>query len=346
MFVDWRVALRATWLHLRGTSPTLLPPQRTLWGWIRAALAFQPAHLEFPDELALDNDHLRHLGQVHARIGARSEAPVTRDAGTGGTSAEKHSEAIATGFRHGSALLATGRYGESVTIFSSVLEAEPDYALALASRAAAHRMLGQNDLAIRDASRAVELQPDLAWAFATRGAIHRLQKNYREALADLDKAIELRPDYEWCIAGRGETYRLMGRSKQALADLNRALELNPRNDWALMCRGAVYLDAQEEQMALRAFREAVSVNPDGDWALGLAALTYRLMGEDLTRYANDPYAATTAPPAATDRRQPEVHISPLIGGSYRVEVSASLSSKIVTSVEEVLVEVEESLAGN
>lgn len=131
--------------------------------------------------------------------------------------------------------------------------------------------------------------------------------------------------------GRGETYRLLGRAEEALTDLNRALELNPRNDWALMCRGAVYLDTQEEQTALRVFREAVSVNPDGDWALGLAALTYRLMGKDLTRYADDPEATAPPPLAVLGRRRrrgmlrrravrrlpgiPVVYISVVAGGS-------------------------------
>ncbi|KPI15663.1 Tetratricopeptide TPR_2 repeat-containing protein [Actinobacteria bacterium OK074] len=258
--------------------------------------------------------------------------------------AEKlRSEDVTHSFRHASTLLATGHYEDAVTAFSSVLQTEPNRALALASRAAAHRMLGQNDLAIRDASRSVELQPGLAWAYATRGAIHRLQKDYREALADLNKAIELQPDYEWCIAGRGETYRLMGQSKQALADLNRALELNPRNDWALMCRGAVYLDAQEEQEALRAFREAVSVNPDGDWALGLAALTYRLMGKDLTKYTDDPHV--TAPPARPAPNHPrwELRISPIAMGSFPLVDSASSISKVINSSEEAHAAVDEIL---
>jgi tetratricopeptide (TPR) repeat protein len=353
MSVDWRALFRTVRLHLGGTAPTVLPPQQSLWGWTRAALAFQQAHhLELPDEPAQGSDNLSFLGLIHARIAAQSETAVTRDPTAVGASAEEHSGAVEQRFRHGSVLLATGRYQDAITVLSSVLEAEPAHALALASRAAAHRMLQENDLAILDASRAIDLQPDLAWAYATRGAIYRLQKNYEEALRDLDKAIELQPDYEWCIAGRGETYRLLGRAEEALTDLNRALELNPRNDWALMCRGAVYLDTQEEQTALRVFREAVSVNPDGDWALGLAALTYRLMGKDLTRYADDPEATAPPPLAGRGRRRrrgmlrrrvvrglpgiPVVYISVVAGGFYRVEDAASPRAKVVASPEEAL----------
>lgn len=341
MSIDWRMTLRTARIYLRGATPPALPPQHTLWGWVRAALAFQPAHGR---PLPVD-DILSHMGQVRTGVTARSEAPVLPEPRKGWTPADADRETVGPEFRHGCFLLATGRYAEAVTVFSSVLEAASDDAVARASRAAAYRMLGQNDHAIRDATEAVRLQDDLAWAYATRGAIHRLQKNYGEALRDLDKAIALQPDYEWCIAGRGETYRLLGQSGRALADLNRALELNPRNDWALMCRGAVHLDAQEDQMALRAFREAVNVNPDGDWALGLGALTYRLMGKDLTPYVNEAHDTEPATQSVMVRRQPEVHITPLMGGGYRVEVSASLTSKVVSSVAEVLTEVEEALSG-
>lgn len=333
MRVDWRSLLRASRPHLKGRpAPAALPPQRGLWGWIRAALAFQPAHPQPADESALDLDSVSLLGQIHAR-------PPAGDL----------RESIEQRFRRGSVMPATGRYQDAVTILSAVLEETPEHALALASRAAACRMLKHNELAILDASRALELQPDLAWAYATRGAIHRLQKNYPHALADLDKAIELQPDYEWCIAGRGETYRLMGRTDAALIDLNRALELNPRNDWALMCRVAVYLDTQDDQTAHRVFREAVNALPDGDWALSLAALTYRLMGKDLTRYADAPQA--TAPPLTRparrgwfNRRQPIhtlpgiplVYISRIEDRLYLVEDATSTQVQMVKSPRDVL----------
>ncbi|WP_326726392.1 tetratricopeptide repeat protein [Streptomyces phaeochromogenes] len=188
-------------------------------------------------------------------------------------------------FEYGTSLLATARYAEAVASFSSVLDTDPTHALALASRAAAYRLLGANDSAVQDATRAVDLDPDLAWAYATRGAIHRLEKRYPEALADLDRAIELQADYDWCIAGRGETYRLMGKTELALEDLNRALAITPDNDWALIRRAAAYLDAQQEQLALESFREVAGMNPDGDWALIRPKWTYRIMGKDLTRYA-------------------------------------------------------------
>ncbi|MEU7340207.1 tetratricopeptide repeat protein [Streptomyces sp. NPDC007074] len=353
MSVDWRALFHTVQLRLSGAERPTLPPQQTLWGWTRAALAFQHAHHPEPRaEFAPGNDNLSILGQVHARIAAQSATVGRQDAAGAGAPAEEHSGTGEQMFRRGSVLLATGRYQDAITVLSSVVEAEPEHALALASRAAAHRMLQEHDLAVLDASRAIDLQPDLAWAYATRGAIHRLQKNYEAALEDLDRAIALQPDYEWCIAGRGETYRLQGRAEEALTDLNRALELNPRNDWALMCRGAVYLDTQEEQTALRFFREAVSVNPDGDWALGLAALTYRLMGKDLTRYADDPEA--TAPPLPTHMRRrrrrrilrrravlgfpgiPVVYISAVAGRLYRVEDAASSRAEVVASPEEAL----------
>lgn len=286
MSTDWRAVLRAARRQLRGDTSAVLPPQETRWGWIRAALAFQPAHEPtrevYPSPGAPRPTHRSVRAAAVEQPGA---SPHGRPS-DGAPAPESHDGDVPADIRRGTALLAAARYEEASAVFTSILARRPHDALVLASRAAAHRMLGRNDEAIRDASRAIELQPDSAWAYATRGAIHRLQKDYLAALDDLDTAIALEADYEWCIAGRGETYRLMGETDLALEDLGRALELNPRNDWALMCRGAAYLDAQQDRLALQAFREAVSVNPDGDWALGLDALTYRLMGRDLTRSAD------------------------------------------------------------
>ncbi|MGW4568417.1 tetratricopeptide repeat protein [Streptomyces sp. NPDC004561] len=209
-------------------------------------------------------------------------------------------------FRHGMRRLAEGQYADAVAAFKAVLAARPDHAPALAARAAAYRLQGDNENALRDADRALELDPDLAWAYATRGAIHRYENRYVESLADLDRAIELQPDYDWCIAGRGETYRLMGKTDRALDDLNRAVEINPANDWALKRRVAAYMDAQKEELAQQAFYKAAKAMfdadawalPDDDWALAPAATpragpenSYRRMGKDLTHYAR---------PAATD----------------------------------------------
>ncbi|MFF3614847.1 tetratricopeptide repeat protein [Streptomyces sp. NPDC002580] len=247
MFADWGAVLRSARQHLRRGAVSALPPQPGLWGWVRAALAFQPAH----PVAVLDRD-------------------VTRPA-----------------FRHAIELLANSRYREAIAALSPVVHVDPRHGPAWAARAAAFRMIGENERAIRDASHAIELQPDLAWAYATRGALHRLEKNYEQALRDLNQAIRLDSDYEWCIAGRGETYRLMGMTDRALEDANRALELNPRNDWALMSRIASYLDAHQDDFAVAAFRAAVNTNPDGDWALAGPELTYRLMGKDLTRYLQE-----------------------------------------------------------
>ncbi|CAG6390844.1 tetratricopeptide repeat protein [Streptomyces cocklensis] len=285
MATDWRAALRTARRQLRGDTSPALPPQESWWGWFRAALAFQPAHEPAQDVQLPPGGGRQMLFSARGEVIPQAEETADDRPVEGVPAAD--ADHGAGDVRRGTALLAAARYDEASAVFSSILAKRPHDALVLASRAAAHRMLGRNDEAVRDASRAIELQPEGAWAYATRGAIHRLQKNYLAALDDLDKAIALEADYEWCIAGRGETYRLMGETDLALDDLGRALELNPRNDWALMCRGAAYLDSQQDELALRAFREAVSVNPDGDWALGLDALTYRLMGRDLTRHADE-----------------------------------------------------------
>lgn len=298
MQVDLSTVFRAAREHLRLRPPVPLPPRESNWGWIRAALAFQQARPQASDEPAPDDDALRYLGRLQARIGARFGDPAFRRF----KGSRDHDD---RSFHYGLFLLAIGELEDAIKVFSSVVRAEPDHAAALAARAAAYRMDGKDRLAIADASRASALQPDLAWAYATRGAIHRHRKNYPDSLADLNKAIELQPDYEWCIAGRGETLRLMGRTEEALVDLHRSLELNPRNDWTIQCLHAAYMDLQEERTANRVLREGGNAFLDGDPLLRmrLPALTYRAMGKDLTRPFDDPLSYTPPSRAAAQYRR-------------------------------------------
>ncbi|MFK0108258.1 tetratricopeptide repeat protein [Streptomyces sp. NPDC091217] len=305
MPVDLSTVFRTARVHLRGRPVGPLSPRQSLWGWVRAALAFQEARPQPPDELSPDDSTLRYLRRLHARIGSRLGNQMAQPAEGEGDPDAMDRPDVDSVFRHGIHRLAGGDYDEAIEVLSAVLEAEPEHTAALAARAAAFRLNEEDDLAIADASRALELRPGLAWAYATRGAIHRLQKSYRKAIADLDMAIDLDPDYEWCIAGRGEAYRLMGHPKRALVDLNRAYELNPRNEWALQCRISAYMDLQEDVTAFRVFREGLNAFRDGDFLLGMgiAQLTYRLMGMDLTRYADDPDASALPPEAAPVRRR-------------------------------------------
>ncbi|WP_320773844.1 tetratricopeptide repeat protein [Streptomyces sp. CRN 30] len=291
MPIDLSAAFRTARAQLGGRPLGPLPPRSTLWGWVRAALAFQQARPRPSDVPAPDDSTFRYLRRLHAGIGSRLGDQLTRPAGRG--------------FRYAVAQLAVGHYEEGIEVLSAVIREEPDHAAALAARAAAYRLTEEDDLAVADATRAVRLQPDLAWAYATRGAIHRVEKEYARALWDLDRAIELLPDYEWCIAGRGETYRLMGHPERALVDLNRSYELNPRNEWALQCRISAYMDLQDGLTAFRVFREGVDAFRDGDVLLGmgLPALTYRLMGMDLTRYVDEPHAGAPPQRAASERRR-------------------------------------------
>jgi len=55
---------------------------------------------------------------------------------------------------------------------------------------------GENDLAIRNISKAIEINPNYLHGYVMRGIIYQVEKKvYDKALTDFGKAIDLNPNY-------------------------------------------------------------------------------------------------------------------------------------------------------
>jgi tetratricopeptide (TPR) repeat protein len=87
-------------------------------------------------------------------------------------------------------------------ICTTILDEDPDTAVARRVRGGARYHLGDAAGAIADLTRSIELDSDDAWAFPVRGAAREHAGQEEDALADLTRAIELEPDDAWTRARR------------------------------------------------------------------------------------------------------------------------------------------------
>jgi tetratricopeptide (TPR) repeat protein len=124
---------------------------------------------------------------------------------------------------------------DSESLWTRVLEVEPESYVGWTKRAAARAERGLTDLAIADLTRAIEARPRYATAFTNRGIL-RARSDPAGALADLDRAVLLRPGDPVALLNRGQARLLAGDASGATLDFEAALAAAPA-DWPL--RGLV-----------------------------------------------------------------------------------------------------------
>jgi Flp pilus assembly protein TadD len=88
-----------------------------------------------------------------------------------------------------------GRLKEAITLYTEVLEKQPNSAEALNWRGMAYDELGEYDKALADLTKAISASPNYADAYNNRGEVYRKLKKYREAMADYRKAASLEPNF-------------------------------------------------------------------------------------------------------------------------------------------------------
>jgi tetratricopeptide (TPR) repeat protein len=119
------------------------------------------------------------------------------------------------------------RIAACTEVINSPVSAPGDQFLAITRRATAHRLLGDNDAAIKDDSTAIEMRPDAALVYFNRGIAWAAKKETKLAIEDYDSAIRLNPSAAGPWANRGSLRMQAGDDSGALIDLNEAVRLQP-----------------------------------------------------------------------------------------------------------------------
>jgi tetratricopeptide (TPR) repeat protein len=136
----------------------------------------------------------------------------------------------------------------SIEDYTTVLQNDPNNALALSNRGLAYADIGGYtqggyEQAIADCTRAIEIAPNLAYVYYNRGLAHYYigATNYADrAIADYTHAIRLDPDFGLAYYQRGGMYANKNDYDRAIADYAQAINLNPNFADAYVGRGSVY----------------------------------------------------------------------------------------------------------
>ncbi len=118
-------------------------------------------------------------------------------------------------------------YNGAIFTYNCVLERQPDYAPAYASRGYAYAALGDITQALADYEQALVLDEALVAAYNNRGLLYTTQGNFGLALNDYTLALALEPDNAETYNNRGVVHAIEGGYDLALADFEQALALDP-----------------------------------------------------------------------------------------------------------------------
>ncbi len=158
---------------------------------------------------------------------------------------------------------------DSIEYYTSLIAMDPKSASAWNCRGAAFELLGENDKAIADYSRAIELQAAPAW-LVNRGNVYVRDKKYELALADFERALAINHTYTWANTSIIGTLRHMGKLEQALTVANKVIrdeaQVASRNGNNQSERAYVHAALGNLESMRADLEEALRLSPD-DWNL-------------------------------------------------------------------------------
>lgn len=150
----------------------------------------------------------------------------------------------------------------AITAFSSLIELEPNNALAYDRRGIAYGKAECYDEAIADFSQAIHMDDTLTSAYNNRGLSYYKQCWLDEAIADYNTAIQLSPDVAIFYANRGLAHSCKGDLHVAIVDYDKAIELDPTLLETHNNRGEAYAELGEYEKAAVDFERELTLNPN------------------------------------------------------------------------------------
>ncbi len=96
---------------------------------------------------------------------------------------------------------------------------------------------GDHATAITLFTQVLQSEPDHLNAYLQRGFCHSMSKDYAAAVKDFSAVLERKSDHLWAYTSRGSAYTRMGKPELALKDFDAVLALDPRNEEAFNNRG-------------------------------------------------------------------------------------------------------------
>lgn len=219
-------------------------------------------------------------------------------------------------------------WADSITLWSHVIDVEPDNSIAHLNRGHAQRARGNLDAALADYRRAADLDPKYAMAYYNLGNALEAKGDLIGALAAYTRAIEIDPQYEQAYSNRGSVRKVKRDFDGAIADFDQAIRLRPAWADAYYNRANTRKAKGDFDGALKDYTSALALDPDHASAYNNRGNLRKAQG-DLSGAVDDYTSAVRANPrhvgAYAARAAARLALGDLQGSVADYEQAARLS---------------------
>ena len=144
---------------------------------------------------------------------------------------------------------------------------------------AAHKNLGQIELASEAFKKVTELNPNFADGFNNLGISLKDQEKIDKALEAFKKALLIKPDYAEVYNNIGNAFKYQNKFKEAIEAYEKAISLKPDYADAYNNMGVALKDKGSFKEAIKAYNKALSIKPDYAEAHCNKGITLQKLGE-------------------------------------------------------------------
>jgi tetratricopeptide (TPR) repeat protein len=149
---------------------------------------------------------------------------------------------------------------DAVAYFSDRIEKNEKDAQAFDHRAAAWKLKGELDIALKDYGEAIRLKPTTAANWNNRGNAWLAKKEYDNAIKDYDEAIRLDSKDARAFNGRGNAWAAKKEYDIAIKDYDEAIRLDSKDARAFNGRGIAWRNKKEYDKAIKDYDEAIRLD--------------------------------------------------------------------------------------
>jgi len=158
-------------------------------------------------------------------------------------------------------LIKKGMLDEAVTIFSKVVELQPDYQEGQLNLGVALLEKGRLDEAITRFHKVLELNANHAEAHSNLGIALAKKGMLDKAIVQFDTALKLKPDYWEAHGNLGRALSIKGRLDEAIDRYKIVLTLNPGYAQAHIDLGLALAQKNRIRKAVEHYRKALEIDP-------------------------------------------------------------------------------------
>ena len=146
------------------------------------------------------------------------------------------------------------------TLWSDVIEKNPQHLQAWCKRSTYYASVGKLDLALSNQNECIRLNPNNGDAWSNRGSIYKKLEQPKKALSDYKKAIEVAPKEGLGYLNRGILLMEFGNSSEGINDLQYAVKLNPNISTFWLNLGLGYEYINEYNLAIENYSKAIEID--------------------------------------------------------------------------------------